>query len=100
MDFGVKYLGGKSGGGEKDTYGGFFIFGNQRKAYNSMDGGNWLWGQGMKRMGFDYSTAKFSSQANEWFKDSKGDQRAIRKGFHYTVKTNKSATFNLKNVLF
>jgi len=100
MDFGIKYLGGKSGGKENDTYGGFFIFGNQPKAYNAMDAGNWLWGQGMKRLSFDYSTAQFSSQANEKFHDPKGDQRAIRKGFHYTVKSNKTSTFKLKNDQF
>lgn len=100
MDFGIKYLGGKSGGGNNDTYGGFFIFGNQSIAYNAMDGGNWLWGQGMNRLGFDYSTAQFSSQANEWFKDPKGDQNAIVKGYHYIIKTNNAAAFILKNAQY
>ena len=100
MDFGILYLGGQSGGGEKDTYGGFFIFGDHPVAYNSMDGGNWLWGQGMKRLGFDYSSAQLASQANEKFKDSKADQRAIVTGYHYVVKANNAVTFTLKNVKF
>jgi RHS repeat-associated protein len=97
MDFGVSYLGGQPGGGDGDAYGGFFIFGNQRTAFNSMDGGNWLWGQGMSRLGFDYSSAQIGSQSNESFKDSKADQRAIRSGFHHKVGTTKSKSFVLKN---
>jgi RHS repeat-associated protein len=101
MDFGIKYLGGKSGGGNNDNYGGFFIFGDQQhRAYNALDGGNWLWGQGMKRLGFDYSTSQFSSQANEGFKDTKGDQKAIVAGYHYIVKTNNAVSFILKNVKY
>jgi len=97
MDFGPKYLGGQPGGGGNDTQGGFFLFGDQRLAYNAMDAGNWLWGQGMKRLGFDYSTAKFVSELNEGFKDSPEDQNAILKGYHYVVKTNNAISFILKN---
>lgn len=85
MDFGLRYLQGVAGGGENDLLGGFFIFGSQHKAYNAMDGGNWLWGHAMNKLGFDYSTAKFGSEANEWFRDSPGDQISIKSGFHYST---------------
>jgi RHS repeat-associated protein len=97
MDFGVRYFGGQPGGGDGDVHGGFFIIGNQRTAYNAMDGGNWLWGHAMNRLGFDYSSAQIGSQSNESFKDSKGDQKAIRSGFHHKVSTTKNKPFVLKN---
>ena|GEM_PF-3220824 len=93
MDFGVQYLGGMP----YTEVGGFFIMGDQQKAYNAQDAGNWLWGNSMKRLGFDYSTAEFSSQVNEGFNDSEADQRAIRIGYHYNVKTKKSSVIQLKN---
>lgn len=97
MDFGVQYLGGQPGGGDGDAHGGFFIFGNQRTAHNAMDGGNWLWGHAMSRLGFDYSSAQIGSQSNESFKNPKGDQKAIRSGFHHKVSTTKNKPFVLKN---
>jgi hypothetical protein len=60
-------------------------------------GGNWLWGHAMSRLGFDYSSAQIGSQSNESFKDSKGDQKAIRSGFHHKVSTTKNKPFVLKN---
>jgi RHS repeat-associated protein len=83
MDFGMNYLGADP---VKDN-GGFVVFGNQQIAYNPLDGGNFLWGQGMKRMGFDLSTAKFGADANEWFQDTAGDQRAITNGYNHNVST-------------
>jgi hypothetical protein len=97
MDYGNRYLGGTPGGGQSDAEGGFFIMGRQPIAYNAMDGGNWLWGQAMKRLGFDYSSAKAGSEGNENFKDSQGDQRAIRTGFHYTVGSTQTKPFVLTN---
>jgi hypothetical protein len=44
-----------------------------------------MWGQSMKNLKFDYSTAEFHSQRNESFHDSKADQRAIRNGYHYNI---------------
>jgi len=86
MDFGLNYLGGADGGKGMDKVGGFFILGDGNKiAYNAMDGGNWLWGQAMKVMGFDYSSAKLGSEGNEGFKDAKADQEAIRSGYHHEV---------------
>lgn len=86
MDFGVKYL---DSSPTKDD-GGFVVFGDQNTAYNKADGGNFLWGQAMKRMGFDLSTSQSGAQDNEGFKDTEGDQRAIKNGFNYNVNTNES----------
>ena len=97
MDFGVKYFNGEPGGGANDMQSGFFIIGSVNKAYNAMDGGNWLWGQAMNRLGFGYATAKFFSEANEGFKDSAGDQKAIRTGFHYSTAIKTVVPFILTN---
>ena len=97
MDFGVQYFNGVPGGGNSDLDKGFFIFGSHNKAYNAMDGGNWMWGQAMNRLGFSYSTAQFASEANEGFKDSAGDQKAIRTGFHYTTTISNVVPFKLTN---
>ncbi len=98
MDFGVVYLGANP---SKDMTGGFTVFGFEnaqhiptaRTAYNLMDGGNFLWGHAMKRLGFNYSTARMGAQANEWFKDSPADQKAIRQGYFYNVGT-KNINYN------
>jgi len=97
MDFGLKYLGGEPGGKDADSHGGFFIFGKQNVAYNGMDGGNWLWGHAMQRLGFSYSSAKLGSEGNEKFHDAKGDQQAIASGFHYYIKNAATAAFKLRN---
>jgi hypothetical protein len=97
MDFGLKYLGGEPGGNDADSHGGFFIFGKQKVAHNAMDGGNWLWGQAMHRLGFSYSSAKLGSEGNEGFHDAKGDQRAIASGFHYATLNATRTPFKLKN---
>lgn len=98
MDFGIRYLGGWAGGHGNDKKGGFFIMGNNGKvAYNAMDGGNWLWGQAMKRLGFDYSSAKIGSEGNENFKDAEADQRAIRSGYHFDINGNESKEFTNTN---
>ncbi|NQU32890.1 MAG: hypothetical protein HQ521_06615 [Bacteroidetes bacterium] len=96
MDFGLRDLGGSSGGGSSDTEtGGFFLFSDNSTAYNAMDAGNYLWGQSMKRLCFDYSSAQFGSQFNEWFSDPPADQRAIKSGFFHQVATSKEKIFNL-----
>jgi RHS repeat-associated protein len=84
MDFGVEYLGANP---TKDNDGGFVVFQGKEVAYNLLDGGNFLWGQGMKRLGFDLSTAAMGAQAHEWFRDSNSDQRAIRAGYMMSTKT-------------
>jgi hypothetical protein len=92
MDYSQQYFGGVPGGGDADTFGGFFIFGDQKIAFNAMDAGNWMWGKAMNVLGFDYSTAQFGSEANEKFKDASGDQRAIRSGFHFKLTTTKASS--------
>lgn len=82
MDFGVRYL---NANPTKDNTGGFVAFGSQNKAFNLLDSGNFLWGQGMKRIGFNLSTAKFGANANEWFSDTPSDQKAIESGYNYNV---------------
>ena len=88
MDFGVRYL---KANPTKDNTGGFVVFGSKNKAYNLLDGGNFLWGQGMKRLGFDLSTSKFGADANEGFNDTPTDQKAIEDGYNYNVVTNEKS---------
>jgi hypothetical protein len=88
MDFGNRYF---KADPTKDNTGGFIVFGSMNKAYNLLDGGNFLWGQGMKQLGFNVSTAKFGADANEYFRDTKTDQQAIDDGYHYNVVTNKKS---------
>ncbi|QHS62868.1 DUF6443 domain-containing protein [Chitinophaga agri] len=99
MDFNGSYLlqlkeifltGSSQSAAAADGLGGFVIFaGRPYVAYNLNDGGQFLWGHAMRRLGFSYSSAKFGSQANELFRDTKADQTAISTGFHYHVKTDK-----------
>jgi len=88
MDYGVKYL---KADPKTDT-GGFVVFGDDKTAYNLMDGGNALWGQAMKRLGFDLKSALWGANHNEADSetgtDSPADQRAITNGYNYKVKTN------------
>jgi hypothetical protein len=88
MDFGVEYLGANP---TKDNTGGFVVFQGQNVAYNLLDGGNFLWGQGMKRLGFDLATSAIGAQANEWFGDTGSDQRAIRAGYKMKIETNSNS---------
>jgi hypothetical protein len=94
MDYGLK-LGGSPGGGGNEGHGNFILFESSSTAYNAMDAGNYLWGQAMKRLGFDYSTARTASQTNEKYKDSQADQRAIKSGFHHEVSTKHATHFEL-----
>jgi hypothetical protein len=84
----------------------------QGQAYNYQDAGNFLWGQSMKRLGFNYFTAAFGAeydawdsskianllirpydrsnnpivrwfQDKSWTGDSPGDQKAIGRGYFY-----------------
>jgi RHS repeat-associated protein len=69
--------------------------------YNEFDTGNYLWGAGMRRLGFSYLPVKVGSEVNAFFNtnrqnpylgkpawmptwagDSPADQRAIRNGFY------------------
>ena len=71
-------------------------------AYNNPDYGNFLWGQGGKRLGFSYRTLRAASHLNNAFNsksdnpdkpykilDSQGDQRAIKNGYNYSSPTKK-----------
>jgi RHS repeat-associated protein len=72
-------------------------------AYNPKDFGNYMWGYGMKLLGFSLSTAQNAAHANNMlssgrsdggertFFDSYGDQRAIKDGH------NRGTTVNLTN---
>jgi hypothetical protein len=97
MDFNYKYTLPTKGiiptsdnAADYDGRGGFMIFGSSKTAYNLNDAGQFLWGHAMNRLGFGYSNAKFGSEANEFFGDATGDQRAIRVGFHYSTGTQKA----------
>ena len=76
-----------------DQVGGFMIFGDQKVAFNLNDAGQFMWGQAMGRLGFDYSSAKIGSElfarGFEFSWDATADQKAIREGFHYkpTIQT-------------
>ncbi len=80
---------------------GFFIFENNKVAYNIFDSGQFLWGQAMKRLGFSYASTWFGSNMNEIFSgfDSEADQQAIKAGFNYNVSTSKSSIDKFKDVL-
>lgn len=73
-----------------DKYGGFMLFGDHKVSYNLNDAGQFLWGQAMNRLGFDYSTAKIGSElfarGFEFSWDAPADQKSIREGFHYKTK--------------
>ncbi|WP_282079950.1 DUF6443 domain-containing protein [Aquimarina algiphila] len=58
----------------------FFRFGNTNNIYNLYDAGNYMWGRAMGMSGFSYSEIRFGSQANELFRDSAADQKAIKNG--------------------
>ena len=100
MDFNLNYTlpsqGYYSNGDVKeyDNVGGFMLFDNDN-AYNLNDAGQFLWGQAMNRLGFEYSSAKIGSETFargyefEW--DSQADQRAIRQGFFYKTKLKKAS---------
>jgi hypothetical protein len=65
--------------------------------YNGFDAGNYIWGAGMRRLGFSYLEVKVGSELNGAFRtrsqneqghgvilsgDSNKDQRAIKAGYH------------------
>ena len=68
-------------------------------AYNRQDFGNFLWGQGGKRLGFNLNTLRGAAHLNNAVNsrsdnpsstyrvlDSNGDQRAIRNGYYHNIK--------------
>ena len=59
-----------------------FIMGDQKKAYNLFDAGNWLWGNAVNRLGGSSMDAKDWSLWNDP-NDSPADQRAIQNGWFY-----------------
>lgn len=61
----------------------YFRFGDQSTMYNLYDAGNFMWGYWMRSSLFTYPEARFGSQANEMFRDSEADQRAIRNAFKF-----------------
>ncbi len=65
-------------------------------AYNAQDFGNWLWGQGGKRLGSSLPTLRTAAHVNNAINshkdnptqdyqllDSAADQKAIADGYHY-----------------
>ncbi|MFB9065819.1 RHS repeat domain-containing protein [Flavobacterium branchiarum] len=66
-----------------NSYMHYFRFGNSQTIYNLYDAGNFMWGNWMGMNGFNYSSLRFGSQANELFQDSIEDQRAIKNGFNF-----------------
>jgi len=69
---------------------------NSACAYNAADYGNFLWGQGARRLGFGLNTALFGANVNNaansrknnpdmkyHILDSNADQRAIRDGYYF-----------------
>ena len=94
MDYGLK-LGGKPGGGKNEGNGNFILYESSNTSYNAMDAGQFLWGQAMKRLGFDYSSALAGSQINEKLGDSEADQRAIKSGYFKKVDTTSEKYFKL-----
>lgn len=96
MDYWSTYLTTESESGglaQQDAYsdkgGGFFIFIGTNKAYNSMDGGNYLWAAGMKNLGFSEEQARIGAHANQYIFghpdtgmfDAPSDQQAISDAF-------------------
>jgi hypothetical protein len=73
-----------------DRIGGFMLIGNGHVAYNLNDAGQFLWGQAMNRLGFDYSSIKIGSEVfargYEFNWDSQADQKAIREGYFFNTK--------------
>jgi len=94
MDYGLK-LGGSLGGGKNEGIGNFFLYESSNTAYNAMDAGQFLWGQAMNRLGFEYHSAQAGSQINEKLTDSPADQRAIKSGFFLQVTAQKETYFDL-----
>lgn len=104
MDFNLSYtlpsqgVEPQGGGDVKSVegFGGFMLFGNHHTAFNLNDAGQFLWGQAMNRLGFDYSNAKIGSQSFartfEFAWDTSADQKAIREGFHYRPKLQTAAS--------
>lgn len=92
MDFNLRYtlpsqyLISESEVKQFDGLGGFMLMGNN-VAYNLNDTGQFIWGQAMNRLGFDYSSAKIGSESFartfEFGWDTNADQSAIRAGFFY-----------------
>jgi len=66
--------------------GGFYLFPSCKIVYNAMDAGNFLWGRGMRELGFDYIDVKAGSQIHNFLinqrPDSHFDQAAIKAGYH------------------
>ena len=56
--------------------------------YNLFDAGNWLWGDGMNRLGFDYFDTRDASLFNDP-EDTKADQNAIMRGYFYEKSKNR-----------
>lgn len=68
--------------------GGFYLFPQYAKAYNAMDAGNFLWGRGMRELGFPYIIASTSAHIHALIADpgiqldSEFDQAAIKDGYY------------------
>lgn len=63
----------------------FFLVHGTGRAFNFKDGGNFLWGNGMHRIGFDYQTTRWGSLRNNP-NDSQTDQNAIMRGWAYPIR--------------
>lgn len=68
-----------------------FLLGSDKTAYNTMDAGNWLWGNANNRLGNTHSRAlQLATRYNS--SDSDADKRAITYGWYYHAGFNTSAT--------
>ena len=92
MDFTAYHLSVETSHGANDVWdfdtellkdkGPIFIMGDQKKAYNMFDAGNFLWGNAVNRLGGSSVDAKSWSLWNDP-NDSQADQRAIQNGWFY-----------------
>lgn len=60
---------------------GYFRFGNQNTIFNLYDAGNFMWALAMRLSYFTHFEAKNGAQANEFYNDSKADQKSIDKAY-------------------
>ncbi|GHE72294.1 RHS repeat-associated core domain-containing protein [Roseivirga thermotolerans] len=68
----------------KNDQGPMVIFNNTSRAYNYLDGGNWLWGNAVQRLGGTQKNAiNWSKTYNPG--DSGADQYAIQEGYFYAA---------------
>ncbi|MCF6407736.1 hypothetical protein L3C95_32915 [Chitinophaga filiformis] len=99
MDFNWNYtlrLKGLGGFGDGDVIqfdqrGGFFLFDDVSIGYNVNDAGQFIWGYGMRTLGFSLESSLSAAHAHSIIfgdgLDPKADQQAIIRGFLHTPTT-------------